>query len=181
MSDPEPGSKRRRAANALAGESSSKVSGQVIVKRPVVPDELLHIRCRPVQQSRAGETNLLDKSRVFTQQVHRLGHTAAAKGPVHDVGANPDFMPPKEITRGKLKSRGGFDLAGGTRPGVEEISCPAVWREQHRLAALPVRVAVETRVTQRHAEQRTRRKAVCVGDACGKAFAVVVRRSGLGT
>src|SRR5258708_32369333 len=89
-------------------------------------------------------------------------------------------MPPKEISRGELKARGGFELAGGPRPGVEEIPSPAVRREQQRVGALPVRVAVESRVSQRHAEECAGRKAVYVREACGSAFAVVVRRSGLG-
>src|SRR5258708_39717431 len=89
-------------------------------------------------------------------------------------------MPPKEISRGELKARGGFELAGGPRPGVEEIPSPAVRREQQRVGALPVRVAVESRVGQRHAEECAGRKAVYVREACGSAFAVVVRRSGLG-
>src|SRR5260370_38497613 len=87
-------------------------------------------------------------------------------------------MPPKEISRGELKARGGFELAGGPRPGVEEIPSPAVRREQQRVGALPVRVAVESRVSERHAEGCAGRKAVYVREASGGAFADVVRKEG---
>src|SRR5258707_4804007 len=89
-------------------------------------------------------------------------------------------MPPKEISRGELKARGGFELAGGPRPGVEEIPSPAVRREQQRVGALPVRVAVESRVSQRHAEEAAGRKAVYVREACGSAVRAVVRSNAPG-
>src|SRR5260370_26866039 len=83
-----------------------------------------------------------------------------------------------ESPRSKLKGRGGLELAGGPCPRVEEIASPAVRREQHRLVALPVRVAVKPRVVQRHTEQRTGRKGVGVREAYGSAFPVVVGRGG---
>src|SRR6266446_4429729 len=84
-----------------------------------------------------------------------------------------------ESPRSTLKRRGGLELAGGPCPRVEEIASPTVRSEQHGLAALPVRVAVKPRVVQCHAEQRTRRKGVRVGEAYGSAFPVVVGRGGL--
>src|SRR5260370_26541878 len=83
-----------------------------------------------------------------------------------------------ESPRSKLKGRGGLELAGGPCPRVEEIASPAVRREQHRLVALPVRVAVKPRVVQCHTEQRTGRKGVGVREAHGSAFPVVVGRGG---
>src|SRR5258708_28314283 len=85
-----------------------------------------------------------------------------------------------ESRRSKLKGRGGVELAGGPCRRVEEIASPAVRREQHRLVALPVRVAVKPRVIQCHTEQRTGRKGVGVREAYGSAFPVVVGRGGLG-
>ncbi len=70
--DSEARRKGERAAHGLAGESSSKVSGYVIAERPVVCDELFHIRDRRVQPSRAGELDLLGKTPVFAQQADRL-------------------------------------------------------------------------------------------------------------
>src|SRR6266446_136426 len=84
-----------------------------------------------------------------------------------------------ESPRSKLKGRGGLELAGGPCPRVEEIASPAVRRVQHRLVALPVRVAVKPRVVQCHTEQRTGRKGVGVREAHGSAFPVVVGRGGL--
>src|SRR6266481_216942 len=79
----------------------------------------------------------------------------------------------------KLEGRGGLEPAGGPCARVEEIASPAVRREQHRLVALPVRVAVKPRVVQCHTKQRAGRKGVGVREAYGSAFPVVVGRSGL--
>src|SRR6266481_9421191 len=79
----------------------------------------------------------------------------------------------------KLEGRGGLEPAGGPCARVEEIASPAVRREQHRLVALPVRVAVKPRVVQCHTEQRTGRKGVGVREAYGSAFPVVIGRGGL--
>src|SRR5260370_32030979 len=78
-----------------------------------------------------------------------------------------------------MKDGGGLELAGGAFPGIEEIGSPAVRSEQHRLASLPVRVAVKARVVQCHAEECAGREGVSVREAYGSAFPVEVGTSGL--
>src|SRR5260370_24536150 len=124
----------------------------MLVERPLVLDELFHIRGRSAQQSVVRETDLLSKRAVLPQQLNGVRQVVASIRPVCHVRANFQLMPAKPLFGRKLKCWICFELTGSPGPGVEEIPAPALGVDQHIRRSLTMGVPIKPCVAESNLE-----------------------------
>ena len=169
----------RGLSNGLAGEAQAYVQSQTIVKHPVVLGEGGAFAIFYGKNAQSREVDSLRHRAIRPLQQHRVRLACSGVGPADKVGPELHLVPAPPLQVLELVGLEQFLLAAGSMVPVEEISVPAVGRDQHIQGPLAVGIAVELRVLDQSRESAARAEQVAVGGADRIASLPVIGGRGL--